>query len=242
MWEWIAVILIIIFSSLVQGLLGFGFGIVAIPLMPLFIGFGNAVSLMAILIAIAMIFLFFQTKRQFSWRDSRVLLVGALCGLPVGVTLIVFVEEALMLQCFGGLMILISFHHFAFQQRGSAEIHDSLAYPCGFCSGLLAGAFNMGGPPMVAYLYSKPWPLDKIKSILATSYLIVALSRTPFVGFTSEDLGLVILLAVLSILPIAIFITLGIKLGHRVGSRKLKTLVYLFLGMMGCYYLFLHQT
>lgn len=239
MWDVIIILLIVALSALVQGLLGFGFGIVAISLAPLVIGFGNSVSLMAILVAVAMFFLVLQTRREFSWRDTKSLLFGALAGIPCGVLLIVVLDETIMLRCFGMLMLLISAHYFLFSRKSGSEIPDALALPIGFSSGILTGAFNMGGPPMIAYLYSKPWPVDKIKSVMASAYMIISLFRTPFIGLTSDDLGLVLTLTALSVAPIGLFITVGVRLAHRIPVVILKSVVYLYLALMGCFYLFL---
>lgn len=63
----------------------------------------------------------------------------------------------------------------------------------------------MGGPPLIAYLYSKPWELDKIKSIMAIAFLVTSLIRVPFAGFTTDQLPEFIILTVVCILPICGF-------------------------------------
>src|SRR5690606_39976003 len=57
-----------------------------------------------------------------------------------------------------------------------------LGFPIGVSSGVLGGAFNMGGPPCVAYLYSRPWPKEEVVALLQVVFIISSALRLALFG------------------------------------------------------------
>ncbi len=61
--------------------------------------------------------------------------------------------------------------------------HKNWAYGLGFLSGVLAGAYNIGGPPAVVYATGKRWPPVTAKSnlqliSLLSGFLVIATRAT----------------------------------------------------------------
>ena len=74
--EFSLIMLIFVVSAVTQVIIGFGFGIVAMTLLPLAIGFKDAVTLLAILNAVMMALSLYCQKRSFNWKDARHLMIG----------------------------------------------------------------------------------------------------------------------------------------------------------------------
>lgn len=237
---WITVLLAICVASVVQGVAGFGFGIVTISMIPLVLGFRDSISLMTLLMVAVSLMMFFRTRREFNWKDCRRIIPGLVIGVPIGVFIVVVVNEDLILKIFGIINIAIGLHYLFFNRRTGKPIPEFLAFPAGLAGGLLAGAFNMGGPPLIAYLYSRPWNLDRIKSVMSTAFLATTFLRLPFVGLTAQRVDLVLLLFLASLLPIWVFMNLGFSLAERITAKGLRNAVYTYLSLIGCYYLFIH--
>lgn len=237
---WITVLLVVCAASVVQGVSGFGFGIVTISLIPLVLGFRDSISLMTLLMVAVSIMMFIRTRREFNWKDCRRFIPGLVVGVPVGVYFVVVVDEGVILKIFGVINIVIGLHYLLYNRKKGKAIPEFFALPVGFSGGLLAGAFNMGGPPLIAYLYSQPWRLDRIKSVMSTAFLTTTFLRLPFVGLTAERINLVALLFLASLLPIWIFMNLGFSLADRITVQGLRNAVYSYLTLIGCYYLFIH--
>lgn len=231
------VIAILIISSLIHGILGFAFSVVATSLLPLILGFKTTIAFMILMNVFAIGFAFFWTKSGFSWKDARAMVIGGALGVPVGLFIIVSVDEQLLLHTFGILLMLIAANHFFLNRRGSREASKRWEFPVGFISGVLAGGFNMGGPPVVAYVYSKNWSPDKIKSVMASVYLTTATIRIFFVGTISENMKDVLGLFALTVLPVAVFLYLGVVIGRKLSAQWIKTVVFVFIGIMGLAYL-----
>ena len=82
--DWSLILLIFAVSAFAQGVMGFAFGIVAMTLLPLVMGFKDAVALLAILNAGVMLFALYLQRSSFRWGDARNLVIGSLIGIPVG--------------------------------------------------------------------------------------------------------------------------------------------------------------
>ena len=237
---WITILLVVCLASVVQGVAGFGFGIVTISMIPLVLGFRDSISLMTLLMVAVSIMMFFRTRREFNWKDCKNIIPGLVLGVPIGVYIVVVVDEALILKIFGVINIIIGLHYLLYNRRKGKAIPEVFAFPVGLSGGLLAGAFNMGGPPLIAYLYSRPWDLDRIKSVMSTAFLATTFLRLPFVGLTAERVDLVLLLFLAALVPIWIFMNFGFSLARKFTAQGLRNAVYTYLTLIGCYYLFIH--
>lgn len=235
--EIILILLIFMVSAATQGLLGFGFGIMAMTLLPLLLGLRDAVTLLALLTCGTMLLSIYWQRQSFYWRDARLLVSGALAGIPLGVYMVQVLAERVLMGILGGAMVYAAAIHFFRQHQARRPPQPVWEFPLGVASGILAAGFNMGGPPVVTYCYSRNWPLDQAKAILSSVFITTATARLFFIGFTGEQLDRVLGLAALSLPVIAVMLRLSIGWGRRLPSRHLQTVVFLYLGGMGLYYL-----
>ncbi|MFM1850471.1 MAG: hypothetical protein RIS54_155 [Verrucomicrobiota bacterium] len=236
--EFFAVLLIFAVSALAQGILGFAFGIVAMTLLPLVLGFRDAVILLAVLNAAVMSFALFWQRASFRWGDARFLLIGSLIGIPIGAYLVGALPERVLYVLLGGTMMAISANQFIRRRSGPKSSKPAWELPVGLASGVLAAGFNMGGPPLVAYIYSRDWALDQAKAVLASCFMVTAFARLGFLGMSGVSLPDIFKMAAVILLPTVAMLWLGIKVGHRIPQRWLRPGVFVYLGMMGVLYLF----
>jgi len=78
-------------AGFVQGLTGFGFGLVSMSLMPLVIGVKQAAAISTMFSFLATITTFFRHHREYNWRLGFAFLVSVCIGVPAGVF---FLEQA----------------------------------------------------------------------------------------------------------------------------------------------------
>ncbi|MCF7761962.1 MAG: sulfite exporter TauE/SafE family protein [Cephaloticoccus sp.] len=240
-WGELSIILLILgASALTQGLLGFGFGIVAMTLLPLTLGLKDAVTFLALLNAVIMVLSLYWQKRAFRWRDARFLIGGALLGIPLGAMLVGLLSEQILYLLLGGTMACIGLGHFVTRVKILRPSNPRWEVPIGVASGILAASFNMGGPPLVAYVYSRQWTTDQAKAVLASLFVVTGFMRLFFIGLTGVDLPKVLTWAAIMVIPTALILRGAIALGHRIPHEFLRPVVFAYLGGVGLYYLFLH--
>jgi uncharacterized protein len=115
----------------------------------------------------------------------------------------------------------------------SETASTAMAFSIGIFSGLLTGAFNIGGPPLVAYVYARTWSLQRVVAVLSVIFLAGGLVRLAvIVGDNAVSLPL-LRVAALSLIPVAVGIVLGQKCLPRVPQRVLRGAVSIVLFCLG---------
>jgi uncharacterized protein len=142
-------------ASFVQGLTGFGMGLIAVPLIALMFGPQTAVGMvLSVGIAVGLIN-FLLHRKQCQYRRVLPLALLSYPFVPLGVYFLENVDADLVMIILGAVIIALTlFAWFAqsrlvmvMQTRGVGPAFAALA-------GLLLGAFSTSGPPMVAYFYA----------------------------------------------------------------------------------------
>jgi len=165
---------------------------------------------------------------------------GALIGIPIGAYLVYVLPEQILFWLLGATMVYVAIDHFRQRRQPDREISLKWETAIGGFSRVLAAGFNMGGPPIVAYAYSRPWSIDQAKAVIASVFVTTGIGRLFFLGFTGNDLPKVLWLAAVLMIPSAIILRLGIALGRRIPHTALRPAVFAYLGLVGAYYLRLH--
>ena len=108
----------------------------------------------------------------------------------------------------------------------------------GMLGGILAGAFNVGGPPIVVYTYSRDWTKVEVVAILQTAFLAGCLTRNLLMLGTGEVTADLLILVAWTV-PTAIFaVWLGKLTLDRLPQILLKRFVFALIFLIGLSYLF----
>jgi len=237
-WPYLALALIC--AGFVQGLTGFGFGLVSMSLMPVVIGVKQAAALSTIFSFLATITTFIRHYRDYNWRLGLLFLVSMCFGVPIGVYFLDRAGEGVLLRVLGGIMLLFAAREFLLK-RDLRSVHPTLTVPFGLFSGTLSGAFNLGGIPTAAYAYAHPWSRGQIMAFLQ---VMITLSCALRVIFYSK-FGYLEQIAVWQTALLAVPLYIAIWCGHialgRVTPQRMRKAVFAFIGLAGLYYLFLHR-
>lgn len=224
--------LIVFLAAMVQGVIGFGGALFAMPLLVAVIGIKTATPLLAILSAAITLLNVIRLRAHTTPRDLIQLLVAAFAGIPIGILLLSRADAAFVTGLLG--VILIAYALYSLFSRGALKLsHPAWAYVAGFCSGILGAAFNAGGPPVVMYASAQDWTADRFRGNLQAYYLV--LSTVVVVGhaaggnLTSE----IWRLALLSIPALIVGLMVGVWLSRRVESATFRKLVLVFLIALG---------
>ena len=72
-------------AGFVQGLTGFGFGLVSMSLLPLVIGIKQAAAISTIFSLLATVTTFIRHYRDYNWRLGLLFIASMCVGVPIGV-------------------------------------------------------------------------------------------------------------------------------------------------------------
>ncbi len=237
--NWLLLALALGCAGFVQGLSGFGFGLLSMSIMPFFMGVKQAAVVSTAFSLIATIATFIRHCRHYDWRLGAVFVAAVCAGVPFGVYFLEKGSEKLLIKTLGALMVIYALREFLFPQH-ARKFPPFLTVPLGLFSGVMSGAFNLGGIPSAAYAYAQPWSRGHIMALLQVIITLTCALRM----LCYRRAGLLAGISWTLALPLAIVVLVSIWLGHlalqRIHPHRMRQGIFVFIAISGIYYLFFH--
>jgi uncharacterized membrane protein YfcA len=227
-------------AGFVQGLCGFGFGLVSMSLMPLFMGIKQAAVISTGFSLVATLITFSRHYRAYNWRLGAGFLVSVCAGLPLGVYVLEQGSERVLTRFLGTTMLAYAAREFMVRDP-ARPFPAAWTVPWGLFSGAMSGAFNLGGIPSAAYAYSQRWSRGQIMAFLQVMLTLSCALRMVFYHKAGLIGGLSWTHALLLFIPLCGAIWLGHFTLHRLHPDSMRKGIFVFIGVAGFYYLFLHH-
>jgi hypothetical protein len=223
---------ILLAASLIQGFFGFGFGIVAMSGLTLTQDLVHAAGVVNITGILSISWITFQIRRHILRRLALRMLPPLLVGILVGVTALRHIERDLMVSILGASVLAISVWNLARPRLRSSESPrlDGLVALLG---GLLGGAFNTGGPPLIIHVYRRPEKPEALKATILCLFLAMGLARLPIAaaqGLVDESVWADAALAAPAVVGGA---ALGMALARRIHPDRFRRACWICLGLLG---------
>lgn len=236
-----AEILAVIFvATFVRSAFGFGEALVAVPLLALYLPIKVAAPL-AVLISITIAAVVVaQDWRKIHFRSTGWLFASTLLGIPLGLLLLTSTHQRAVRVVLA--VVILAFSLYSLVGRRPPELkRDSpfWLFVCGFCAGILGGAYGMNGPPLVIYGAMRRWSAQHFRATLQGYFLpasLVGMASFWAGGLWTHTVTYYYLLCLPVLLPA---IWLGRIVNHRLhGDGFLR---YVYLGLMAIAVLLLFQ-
>lgn len=161
-------------AAFVQGVSGFGFALVAMPVLSGLTSIEVAAPLVALTTLTNDTMLCFYYRRSFDRNVVAQLLVGSVLGIPFGFLALQYVPTAWMLTALG--LVILGYALYALIAPVIPVLKSQVwPYSAGFLAGILIGSYNLPGPPIVLYGNSQRWPQEKFKSNLTSFFWVNAI-------------------------------------------------------------------
>ena len=166
-------IIITFLASFIQGVTGFGFALIAMPILSGLTSIYVAAPLVALITLTNNTMLGIYYRRSFDRKIVGQLLLGSVLGIPFGFLVLQFMPTAWLLTALGVLIVAYALYALIGPAIPSLQA-KAWIYGTGFASGILFGSYNLPGPPVVLYGNSQHWPQEKFKSNLISFFWINA--------------------------------------------------------------------
>lgn len=230
------VVAVLTLAGFLQGLSGFGFGLTAMALLPLVLDLPDAQAVITVVNLPVCLINAAALWRHFSWTGCTGVMVGAWIGVPLGFQFLTRLPAEQVRQWLG--LALCGLVLFEFLPGRRAWPYPVWSQPLvGLASGALGGAFNIGGPPVVAYAYSQPWTNQRIVASLSVIFLSSGIIRMVLLARSDYLTPVVWQAAFWSAAPMVFALLLGHRLLARVPQAQLRAAVYAVLLFLGGRYL-----
>ena len=229
-------ILVVLFlATVIRSTFGFGEALFAVPLLALRIPLTVAAPL-AVLVSITIALVVVAQD----WRHVHLPSIGGLLGstvlgIPAGLLLLKAGRPDIVKAALA--ILLISFSLYCL--RGRTLLHlqsDSKRWllACGFCAGVLGGAYGMNGPPLVLYGAMRRWSAQQFRATLQGYFLpasILGMTSYYFAGLWTSTVTHDYLWSLPVVLPA---IWLGKFFNRRLQGDRFLRYVYFGLALVGC--------
>jgi uncharacterized membrane protein YfcA len=226
------VLFIVFIATLIRSAFGFGEALIAVPLLAFCIPLGVATPL-AVLVSITVaVIVVVQDWKKIHLASTGWLVFSSLFGIPLGLLLLTSSHQRIVKAVLA--VIIMTFSAYSLTGRTRLELRrDSRLWllACGFCAGVLGGAYGMNGPPLVVYGAMRRWSAQNFRATLQGYFLpasVIGMGGYWLAGLWTSTVTHYYLLS----LPIAL---LGVFLGRVINNRLRGEgfFKYLYIGLAG---------
>jgi len=165
-------------SALLQGISGFGFSILAIPLITMVISPKVTVPILLLYSMVINIFVLYSSRRHIDFSRIWLLLIFGVIGVPLGTKLLLIVNEEYLKQFIGLLILGFGISLFKGVRRNIKNEKLGMI-PVGFSSGILGGSISISGPPLIIFLSNQNVDKQTFRASLALYFFLLNIFTLP---------------------------------------------------------------
>jgi uncharacterized membrane protein YfcA len=168
---WAVGAVVIAAASFVQGLAGFGIGLVSLAFLPFLMEPATAVVLMTVYAAVFTVVIFIPLRRDFTLHGMIELVIGTIVATPAGVWLLAGLRPDVLKRLIGLVLLAIVALEWLglYPSRLKAR---GWGFGAGLAAGLIGGAVGTPGPPVILYASAQDWSPRTVKANIQ-AFLIV---------------------------------------------------------------------
>ncbi|MBU0561866.1 MAG: sulfite exporter TauE/SafE family protein [Bacteroidetes bacterium] len=144
---------------------------ISIPLLSFLMDVKSAIALGALCGLLINIYLLIKLKSHVNFPSIKELVFASVLGIPIGVVILRDSSPGIIKIILAIVIILFSLVNLTWKTE-QRDISKNWGYLFGFLSGLLGGAFNTNGPPILIYLYLQKLDKNKLKASITGFFFV----------------------------------------------------------------------
>jgi uncharacterized protein len=180
----IVVAVAIFAASFTQVLAGFGFALLAMPIMTIALPVDRALVIVTLLGGITTLMQAIQLRADLDRTLARRMIGGSYLGMPIGLVLLNVVADT-PLRIALGVSVLVATAMLA-RQVSLAHVGAGLDRSAGFVSGVLNTSLGTNGPPLVFALQSRGLSPDRFRATIQAVFAAGNLLAIPLFAFDGK--------------------------------------------------------
>lgn len=226
-------------SAFLQASTGFGYAILAMFLMPMFMPFNQCSLISAAVIIVIAIQMTFSLRKNIRIRKVLIPMLACLVTTWAGVYIVQILDITSIRKVMGVFLIMLAVY-FYYIKKHDIKIKESIrnGILIGLLTGLSTGMFNIVGPFLTLYYYDNFDSTLEFKANLEFSFLIAGLFSL-FLNTAYTRIDTEILIHILASGAASLIAgVLGLKLFYKIDKEKLKYIIIGVLPIMGLIQIF----
>ncbi len=233
--QWLGACLILVLAEGVYVSFGFGSGLIAVGLMALVMESLRDVVVILLLVNLPVELLVVAASgRKIQWKGILLAALGLLPGIPAGTWMLGLGDPSFLLLLLGAFLVCAGSAFLFLPVHRKWRLPPWAGFTAGLSSGILAGLFGTGGPPIILYYQVQGTAKSVFRGTLMALFFFTTLVRGP----TYLAGGLITTPRIWSALAVLPAVGLGAWLGNRVhislsesAFRRLVSILLILLGL-----------
>jgi uncharacterized membrane protein YfcA len=230
--SWLLGAVVIAAAAFVQGLAGFGIGLVSLAFLPFLMSPQHAIVLITLYAAVFILIIFIPLRRDFTLHGMIELVAGTILATPAGIWLLTVLPPDLLKRLIGLVLLLIvalewlGLYPERLRGRG-------WGFGAGLAAGVLGGAIGTPGPPVILYAAAQDWSPRTVKANIQAFLMInqaVILVGYWWAGLLDREIWR---LTWLFAAPAVIGLAAGMLLFNRLDRERFRRVVFAVLLVSG---------
>ncbi len=230
----ILVLSIVSFATLLRSTFGFADAMFAMPLLAIIIGLKTATPLMAIVAMTISTTILIKNWREVKIKSAWRLFISSLVGIPLGLWFLKGTHDA-PLKLFLAVVIICFSTYSLIKPRLTAIKSENPAYIFGFFAGVLGGAYNTNGPPVVIYGSLRKWSPITFRATLQGYFFMAGIFICLGHGFAGLWTHTVLNYYLFSLPLVFVFTFIGGRLNRSMPKGKFDRIIHSFLIIIGIF-------
>ncbi len=221
-------------SAFLQASTGFGYALVCMALMPLFLPMSTCSAISAVTVVAIGLQMSLSLRRELRLKTILLPVAGCLTTINLGLWLLERFDEMVLRLILAGLLLLVTGLFFFLRVR-KLTLPDKwyTALGAGLITGISTGMFNIVGPFLLVYYMNVCQSTLQTKASLEFSFLIAGLYSAAmhllvYKNITWEVSPLILA----SVLAALLAGVLGLRLYRKFDKEKLSLFIYILLPIM----------
>lgn len=229
---WALGAVVIAAASFVQGLAGFGIGLVSLAFLPFLMSPTAAVVLMTVYATVFTIVIFMPLRRDFTLAGMAELFAGTVIAAPLGVWVLAALPADALKRLIGlVLLAIVTLEWLGLYPRRLAG--RGWGFGAGVAAGVIGGAVGTPGPPVILYAAAQEWSARTVKANIQAFLIVnqaVILVGYWWAGLLDHEVGR---LTALYAAPAVLGLAAGMVMFSRLDRDRFRRVVFAILFLSG---------
>ena len=229
----VMMIVVALLAGILQGVTGFGAGIVMMIFLPTQFALIQSAGISTAICIVLCALMAYRYRKVINFKE---IIIPAILYLGVSSCAIIFskmVDQDLMKKVFGVFLVILAIYYLFFNKQTESKLNILMKLGCIVVSGLCDGLFGIGGPLMVLYFLNQTTSKEEYLGTIQTFFLINVTYNTIFRitnGIITMDHLSIILIGMLGII---IGFVIANKIVDRLDGEIIKKITYVVIGISG---------
>lgn len=230
--EYFAAALVFFFAALLQGISGFGSGLLAVPILALWFPISVLTPALSVINIIVGGWIYWKNREAAQPSQWKWLILSGVIASLISGSLLLAVNEQFIKLILGFVILAVALLLASGKQLPTAE-HAPGHIAVGTGSGLLNGLMTLGGPPIVLFLANARVPKQQFRATLSLFFCCIAIANVA--NFSRQSIyAEPHLYLILTLLPCALIgASVGHRLQHHVSEKRFRQFTLILMTLSG---------